>query len=128
MKKNLMRKVAVTANVTYENNGQMEVSPVFEREIFEKEMSFRARVKRDKHGNTKVTPVQEGRIGCRYDVLLDTSCGCVKATTNKLVIQLAFSKKLGHKMICELLENDMDLIMEFLHSEHMEHAFYQQRA
>ena len=128
MKKTLMKKVAMTANVTYDNGGQMEVEPVFKREIFDEELSFRARVKRDKHGNTFVTPVQEGRIGCRYDVLLDTSCGCVKATTNKLVIQLAFPKKLGHKMVYELLENDMKLIMEFLHSETIEFSFYQQRA
>ena len=86
MKKTLMKKVAMTANVTYDNGGQMEVEPVFKREIFDEELSFRARVKRDKHGNTFVTPVQEGRIGCRYDVLLDTSCGCVMATDGQLTL------------------------------------------
>ena len=112
MKKTL--KTMVTANVTYENNGKMEVTPVFKHEIFEEKLNVRARVKLDKQGNAVVTPVQEGKVGSRYDILLDTSCGCVKATQDKLIIQLAFPKKLGKNTISKLLKGDIKKIASFL--------------
>lgn len=114
MKKTLKTKVEVTANVTFESDGKMELKPFYDEEIFEQEASFRARVKRDRKGITLVTPVHEGTNGSRYVVLLDTSCGCVKATQEKVIVQLAFPKRLGNRTICELLKDDIREISSFL--------------
>lgn len=114
MKKRLITKVEVTASVTYVNNGQVEVTPKVDEQLFEREASFRARVKIDQKGKVVVTPVHEGKLGTRYDVLLDTSCGCLKTTSEKVIVQLSFPKKLGNDKICDLLQHDMSEIHSFL--------------
>ena len=113
MKKSLITKVEVKAHVTYVSDGQVQVMPVVDEQLFERDASFRARVKVSKRGKVEVTPVREGKIGSRYDVLLDTSCGCLKTTNEKVIVQLSFPKKLGNGKICDLLQHDMSEIFSF---------------
>ncbi len=120
MKKSFKTKVEVTANVTYENDGRLEVSPVFKHEIFEHDASYRARVKVNQHGNAVVIPVREGKLGKRYDVLLQTKHGCVKASSDKVIVQLAFPKLLPNMTITELLRDDLDEIFDFFYCAHID--------
>lgn len=113
MKKTKRTKVEVMANVTIEQNNMMEIEPMYGQEIFTQEVSFRARVKGDK-GHVVVIPVQEGKMGIRYDTLLDTSCGSVKATSKKIKIELTFPKKLGNKAILDLLKDNVRDITSYL--------------
>lgn len=76
-------------------------------------VKMKAKVTVDADGNICVMPYRHNS-GERYRRLLRTAHGEVKETQEDLIVKVQLHKRSGRWAVCELLEDEMDEIIEFL--------------
>ena len=76
-------------------------------------VKMKAKVVVDADGNTSVMPYQRNS-GRRYRRLMTTAHGEVKETHTDLIVKLQFRKSYGRYNICDMLEEEVEEMIEFL--------------